>query len=109
MIKTLNILDMIGLIFFERSNNKQKKEKEENKKNNTNEKYVYHVANPDVKGIIFEDHSETHCKVRFEKPVGFSMASLYGLRFEWICSKNLLFDSPEEARRNHYPNWTPKN
>lgn len=68
-------------------------------------KYVYHVANPDVKGTVCQSLSGEHCEVWFEIPVGFSGNPQSGKRSLWVCSKKLLFPTPELARLNHNPNY----
>lgn len=63
--------------------------------------FVYHVANPEVKGVVKEIVSETHCLVHFELSVSFSGNPHAGKRKEWICSRNLLYPTPELAKFYH--------
>lgn len=68
-------------------------------------KYVYHVANPEVPGVIISNHeknSSEHCFVIFEEEIGFS-GNPFRTSKEWLCSRNLLFKSSKEAWKNK--NW----
>jgi len=57
---------------------------------------VYHIANPAIAGKVLEI-SENWIAVKFENPVAFSGNKGRGFSDYWKCSKNLLFNSPEEA------------
>ena len=61
---------------------------------------VYHVANPEIGGIVTKEIDAHWVAVVFDSPVGFSGKMQSGLRTEWGVSRNLLFSSPEEAWRN---------
>lgn len=64
--------------------------------------YVYHVANPEIPGIIVSNHvnnTSQHCFVIFEEEVGFS-GNAFRISKEWLSSRNLLFKSSEEAWKN---------
>lgn len=70
---------------------------------------VYHVANPDVAGVVVENPCGPRwVKIMFESKVSFSGNLYRGYSQFWECSMNLLFKSPELAKENDDPNWRSK-
>ena len=63
-------------------------------------KYVFHVANPDIPGEVIAQHDKNSCLVEFKEPVSFSGNPVRGKKEQWICSKNLLYNSPAEAKKH---------
>lgn len=68
-----------------------------------NQTPVYHVANPNVPGYILDENEKT-AVIIFDEPVGFSGNPSRGKEKDWICTKSLLFSSPEEALTHQNPN-----
>lgn len=70
---------------------------------------VYHVAHPNVKGVVVAESKhklfskDSWVPVKFSEPVTFSGYPGRKLSLNWECSSNLLFSSPEEARANRNP------
>lgn len=67
---------------------------------------VYHVANPNVAGVVVEDlwsPDQTYVRVSFQRAVGFSGNPGRYSR-EWECSRNLLCMSSDDAVAKHDPN-----
>ena len=65
-----------------------------------NEKFVYHVANPTIPGRVVAINDKNSKLVEFLSPVSFS-GNPGRSEKEWICSNNLLYSSPEEAKKNN--------
>ena len=76
--------------------------------------YVYHVAHPNVKGLIVgTSGSGPKAKklVIFETPVSFPNCfpkNTGTLSKKWICSPQYLYDSQSEALKNHDPKFRRK-
>jgi len=68
-------------------------------------KTVYHVANPQVKGVIIDPKQDpaAYVGVVFEEEVSFEGIARSGR--EWYCNPKLLFGSTEEAIANDDLNW----
>jgi len=68
---------------------------------------VYHVANPDVEGVITTPSNairkDQHVNVFFDKPVGFSGNLPRGKECFWTCTAGLLHSSPDHARLHDNP------
>jgi len=67
---------------------------------------VYHVANPDIVGVVTTDkpNGKEMVSVTFSEPVGFSGNWPRGRAEDWICTKKLLHASPSHARL-HSNGW----
>jgi hypothetical protein len=74
---------------------------------------VYHVANPDVRGVIISDAGllppesrpcDEYVDVVFDTPVGFSGNKEAGLTRNWSCNRNLLYPTREAALAANDPN-----
>ena len=87
-------------MFFYKEGLKQVVTEEKEEEINTPEK-VYHVANPDIGGLVQEviasDSVQTHL-VYFDEPVEFP--PLERKSRTWACNPDLLYPSSEEAWRN---------
>jgi hypothetical protein len=62
---------------------------------------VYHVANPEVPGIIAGPWTGDYVGVRFSQPVGFSGNEDRGLERFWQCNVNLLHSTNEGALKSN--------
>ena len=67
-------------------------------------KTFYHVAHPTVPCILLGLLNDNWVSVRFSQSVGFKGNPTRDAAQEWDCSSNLLYSSPEEARRNSWDN-----
>jgi hypothetical protein len=97
----------INNLNFDDDSNVETKKRKRTKKERNDEtddgRHVYHVAHPEIKGIVCQKLNENVVEVWFENPIDFSGNPMAGKRQLWGCSRNLLFPTPEEARRNHDP------
>ena len=68
---------------------------------------VYHVANPKVRGVVGVASTEYkgYVSVDFDEAVTFREGQINS--DSWQCSMNLLYSTPEEAKKNHICQGNP--
>ena len=74
MKKLLSKLILKPLLFNENNKVENVKKRNEQEINQETEdgSYVYHVANPDIRGVVLQSINENICEVNFDEPVSFS-------------------------------------